>query len=365
MIACHASPASTQTHDAEPSTAASSAASSVAESANAPESVTPSAPSKPRRPNPGLFGELPDSQESYLVAERHTGFSADDAYLGYEVSRCDPCPTEFHFESPTKPALDFGYYYDPAHQDDAVEKRQNADVERQLKVLNVSKGYAHVLRGPFPFPDLVFATLTDRNDVRGTVSVLFGARVSGYAPVFPMRVELGPGPMFGTPMVPSEQARIAKLPPDERKKELHDWASQWLLGDPVLAYANVTHDGSEIGVVAMVSGVMWYETAGTARMSTKAFVGQVYNDTGMRFHRAAKFTQAAKLFEHAEGASPETSLFSYNLACAYAKAKDARAKDALGRAIQKGGDEIKTRARGDADFADVKTESWFKDLAGS
>jgi hypothetical protein len=316
-------------------------------------------PRTPLKANPTLFAELSSPNELYFGDERRMGFSEKDDYLGYEISRCDACRSEFHFTSPTQPALDFGYFNDMGNPNAPGAQQQNADVERKLRMLDVHEGNWRKLRGPFPYPDLVFATATDRNDVQGKVSLLFGAHVVGYAPVFPIRVEVGPSPMFGTPMMPSEQARVAALPPDERAKELRAWTNQWLLNDPGVAYANVTHDGSDVGVVAVATGSMWLEMGAVARMSAKAFAGQVYNDTAMRFHHESKFARAAELFEQAEAADPGASLFSYNLACAYARSKDVRARDALARAIQKDGEPIKSRARADKDFAEVSGEAWF------
>jgi len=354
---CGGAPATRQAQRVAPAPSSSTVATTIASA-----STSAAAPRAPLHANPKLFADLGDANQFYFGDTRHMGLSEDDGYLGYEVSSCDPCPTEFHFTSPTKPTLDFGYFYNPGTPRGPKEEKQNADVERKLQMLNVHKGNWRVLRGPFPYPDLTFATATDRNDIQGKVWLLFGARVVGYAPVFPIRVEVGPNPMFTTPMPPSEQARIAQLPRDERAKELRAWAAQWLLNDPGLAYANVTHDGREVGVVAVATGSLWLEMGGLARMSAKAFAGQVYNDTAMRFHRESKFTRAAELFEKAEAADAGAALFSYNLACAYAQAKDMRAKDALARAIQQDGETIKARARGDKDFADVSAEPWFTAL---
>ncbi len=341
---------------------ASAASSSAVVVTVASASASAAPPPVLQHANPRLFADLGDGNTFYFGDNRYMGFSEDDDYLGYEVSGCDPCPTEFHFTSPTKPVLDFGHYYNPGNPSGSAEKKQNADVERKLQMLKVHKGNWRALRGPFPYPDLVFATGADRNDFQGKVWLLFGARVVGYAPVFPMRVEIGPTEMFSTPMSSADQARLAHLPRDEREKELHARAAAWLLNAPGLAYANVTHDGSDIGAVAVATGTMWLEMGGVARMPVKAFASQVYNDTAMRFHRESKFAQAADLFEKAEAADPSASLFSYNLACAYARAKDARAKDALARAIQKDGETIKARARTDKDFADVSGEPWFAAL---
>jgi hypothetical protein len=334
--------------------------------ASAAAPAPPPVPEPSGSANPRVLAEIPATaaSRSDLFENRYMGFTADDAYLGYEVSRCDPCPTELHFVSPTKPPLDLSYYYDPGHYDAALEKKQNAEVRRRVDALGVAKKPQRTLRGPFPFPDLVFASKTARSDATGKVTVLFGARVDRYAPVFPMRVDLGPMPGFGTKMDPGEQARVAKLPPDERAKEIEQWNASWLLSEPLLTYANVTKDGSDVGIVAVATGTLWYETGGVARMGARAFAGRVYNDTAMRLHAAKKYAEAAALFEKAEIASPATSLFSYNLACARARLRDPRAKDALARAIAHGGEPIKTRARADADFAEVSAEPWFQSLVG-
>lgn len=313
--------------------------------------------------NPRLFAELPAPDDGYMVS-RPMGFSRDDEYLGWAISRCDPCPVDFHFDGRTKPALDFGYFYEPGNPNgEALAKKHDAEVERKLKELGVERpGPKRALRGPFPYPELIFATAVDRDDFKGTVALLFGAKVEGYAPVFPVRVTLGPHSMFGKPMPAAEQARVAKLPPAERSKELRDWATQWLLRDPDLGYVNVTRDGAELGVVAVTGGSMWEEHGAAVRTSTKAFAAQVYNGTAMRFYQSSKLAQAAALFEKAEAADADESLYPYNLACAYARLGDVRARGALARAIQRGGDKIKARARADADFAGVSKDAWFADL---
>ncbi len=69
---------------------------------------------------------------------------------------------------------------------------------------------------------------------------------------------------------------------------------------------------------------------------------------------------AARFFEKAEAAQPESSLFSYNLACAYARAANPSAEAALGRALKTGGATIKKRAASDADFTTVRDAAWFR-----
>lgn len=172
-------------------------------------------------------------------------------------------PNEFHFTSPTKPALDFSYHYDPEHDDGSQEaearaKKNDDMVERRLRELGVVHAKdGRTLRGPFPYPDLTFASKSTRDDATGKVAVWFGAHVDGEAPVYPIRVELGPHPMF-------------------------DKDEEFAMGDAELVYANVTRDGSEVGVVVVAGGTMWYEAADVARMPVATFVLRVYEETAAR-----------------------------------------------------------------------------------
>ena len=195
------------------------------------------------------FGVVP--ADLGMNEPRHVGFSKDDAWLGYEISTCDPCPQEFHFVSRSGKTLSFSYFYDPGSQyDEEREKRTNADVDRKLAELGVATAKdARELRGPFPYPDLHFATKTETDPKTGVSTVFFGA--DG---VFPMKIAVGPMPMF------------SQVPPEEKKD---------YLVEPMLVYANVTRDGSEIGIVVIARGTMWWEGGGVARMRTSDFVAAV------------------------------------------------------------------------------------------
>ena len=202
-------------------------------------------------PQPSLetFGVVP--ADLGLNEPRHVGFSKDDQWLGYEISTCDPCPEEFHFEARNGKPLSFSYYYDPGNQDDEKEKKTNAEVDAKLAQLDVAKAAAaRKLRGPFPYPDLHFATKTETDPKTGMTTLFFGANG-----VFPMRVTVEPMPMFSS--VPAKE-----------KSEY--------VADPMLVYANVTHDGSEIGIVVIARGPMWWETGGVAGMRTTDFVAAVH-----------------------------------------------------------------------------------------
>ena len=182
--------------------------------------------------------------------QRRMGYSKDDAWLGYEISTCDPCPSEFHFEAKGQKAIDLAYYYEPGDDDAAAGAKHDATVDAKLKELGVEKAIdGRKLRGPFPYPDLHFETKVESDIETGEATLRFGANG-----VFPMHVTVGPFPTF------------SKLPKEERE--------QYML-EPIVAYANVTHDGSEIGIVVVTAGPMWVEMAGVARMRTTDFVAAV------------------------------------------------------------------------------------------
>lgn len=210
--------------------------------------TTPSNPVVTQQPSLETFGVVPADLE--LNEPRHVGFSKDDQWLGYEISTCDPCPQEFHFEGRSGKPLSFSYYYDPGNHDDEKEKKTNAEVDAKLAQLDVAKAIdARKLRGPFPYPDLHFATKKETNPKTGETTVFFGANG-----VFPMKVTVGPMPMF------------SQVPANEKSE---------YVADPMLVYANVTRDGSEIGIVVIARGPMWWETGAVARMRTADFVAAV------------------------------------------------------------------------------------------
>ena len=213
----------------------------------------------------------------------YAGFSKDDRYLGYQISTCGTCPEEFHFVGPGVPKLSFRYFYDPTLDQDVREKREkahDAEVERKLAALGVQKiKDGRVLRGPFPYPDLTFAVKTSRNTANGKVTLHFGARVGAEAPVYPIRIDLGPHPMVRET---ERDPDWAKLTPSERAKRLEESGEAFSMDEPMLAYANVTKDGHEIGVVATARGSGFYEAGGVARMDVEKFVGEVRAGTKPR-----------------------------------------------------------------------------------
>ena len=225
------------------------------------------------------YASLPplESDGRILVSQRFVGFTKDDRYLGYEISVCDPCPPQFHFTGPGVPPLDLKYLWEPGQDDELAEgrrKKNDDEVDRRLKDLGVVHAEGgRTLRGPFPHPDLAFATTTTRDDETGKVTLLFGARIGDAPPVYPMRVVLGPHPMFEP--VPDVRRSLDKMTPAERAVELRKWHEQFQMYDPILAYANLTKNGKDIGIVVIAGGNGWHETGGVLRMPVARFIAAI------------------------------------------------------------------------------------------
>ncbi len=121
-------------------------------------------------------------------------------------------------------------------------------------------------------------------------------------------------------------------------------------------------DKSEIGMVATFFGGEFSDAFAMKRITANALASLIYNDTGfLRHHQKNEFAKSAALFEKAVAADPSAKTPAYNLACAWARLKDPRAKDALAYAIERDPG-AKKRATTDKDFDGVKTEAWFTTL---
>lgn len=243
--------------------------------------AAPVASSAPSQPWP--FSELPLRDDAMgMFGGRRGGFSSDDRYLGYEISTCDPCPSEFVFETPRGRPLTMSYYYAPAAHSLDDEAKHDAQVNKRLRELGVRPFLeSRALRGPFPYPDITFASKTERAP-DDSVTLFFGGHLPNEAPVYPMKITIAPHPMRAVIMKDKE---LLKLPPAEREKERTERLEGMTVSDPVLVYANVTKDGRDIGIVAISSGTFSYEAAATSRMQTSVFVQKVRDETKARATR--------------------------------------------------------------------------------
>lgn len=124
---------------------------------------------------------------------------------------------------------------------------------------------------------------------------------------------------------------------------------------------SLSPSGADIGVVASFFCAEWCNAFEVYRAHIGSFASLVYNDAGIKRHKKGDYARAAELFLEAANADPSGKLPAYNLACAWARLKDPRVKDALAVAIERDPD-VKKRAQSNEDFAAVKSESWFTDL---
>jgi hypothetical protein len=118
-------------------------------------------------------------------------------------------------------------------------------------------------------------------------------------------------------------------------------------------------DGAEIGVLAGWHGMEYAGDFVMLRGSADAFAARVYNATGLALHQRGDHASAREMFLKATFADSSFALAPYNLACAYAKLGDERARVALELAIARGGPAIAEHARADHDFDGVRSQSWF------
>lgn len=123
----------------------------------------------------------------------------------------------------------------------------------------------------------------------------------------------------------------------------------------------ISPDGRDLGMVATFFACEFCDSFALERVPLARLASSIYNDTGFRFHQKGDYARSAALFEKAAEADPTAKLPPYNLACALARRGDARAKDALAKAIERD-PSAKARAKKDEDFASVRSEPWFAEL---
>jgi hypothetical protein len=295
------------------------------------------------------------------------GFSADDAYLGYQGSTGDAAPPSYWFYSLRKPPLYFedfnGQMVVPETEESQERRRVAFDKVFQVKLKKLGADtYANSrkLRGPFPFADINFAYRIEPHEDLGSITVRMGGVVRGEEPVLPVALVLGPSPLVS-------QQPASKVPGQsnaEKRAARLEWIAQFMPGDPDELYANVTHDGSEIGFVAQASGNMWVSYSAQARRNTAELISGIYNDTALRHHKAGAFAKSAVYFAKASEIAPRSGLFKYNLACAQAQLLDPATEATLTSAIALGGPSVRGRVAGDHDFDKVRSEAWFVKLIG-
>ena len=187
------------------------------------------------------------------------------------------------------------------------------------------------LVGTWSSPDITLDVLRLQGDAKTGHFVRVGGGVAGESSVYPITL---------TTATPSPE-----LPPQFA----------------VMNGMAISPDGNEIGMVAHFLASANSDSFVVRRMTLGALASVIYNDTGFRHHQNGDFAGSAALFEKAVFADPDADLAAYNLACAWTRTGDTRAKEALAYAIVRD-PRVKTRAQKDADFARVRAEDWFTPL---
>lgn len=263
------------------------------------------------------------------------GFTTDGSEYGYcgNFGGRDPqmtkCETVLRDGSSKKRDSEKGDFYSAAAMKELSAWRTSAG----LTHLSFKNGFelwmAKPLTGEWDFSDVTIGVNTIAGDGTTTSAVVkLGGSVDGEPAVYPVVLQakpIGPGATFHTAWV-----NDLSLPPD----------------------------GTEIGAIGGFLCAEWCDDFVLYRKGTGAFASLVYNDTGFRHHQKGEYARAAELFLRATFADPTAKLPPYNLACAWARLGDARAKDALAVAIERD-PTARKRATTDADFAGVKTADWF------
>ena len=191
---------------------------------------------------------------------------------------------------------------------------------------------ARPVTGSWPFSDITVSVNPVPGDGANTNAVLrVGGAVNGEPPVYPVTL------------------RAKNNPPHHTV-----WTNDLALSP----------DGSELGVVGGFFCMEWCNDFVVYRARVGAFASLVYNETGLRHHQKGDYARAAELFLAATWDDEHAKLPPYNLACAWARLGDPRAKDALWLAIQRD-PSAKSRAVKDDDFAKVRSEAWFHSLTES
>ena len=276
----------------------------------------------------------------------HAGFTPDGEEFGYCSHgmswRCELVGRDGKRRSETSAATSDSPAEDPAKAR-TLETWMGAHLPA-LAVGNCTVTPAR-LAGTWDYPDITLHVSTvggivDGDRVRSQPFVRIGGSVGGAGAVFPV-TESAPHIPLSAPAAGEIAYHVA---------ELNELA--------------LSPDGKELGWVVHSYCGEWCDDFRVVRTTTAHFAALVYNDTGYAAYRGGDLAKAADLFARAAYVDRLAELPAYNLACAYARLGDARARPALETAIARGGARVRERARKDADLAGVRTADWFERLTG-
>ncbi len=290
-----------------------------------------------------VFRDVPCVSPRYDA--HYGGYSKDGAWFAHCAVDGDTAPHTCVFENTRtgeRKNLASVITYDTAPHVDEIDRFRAAK-----GFTTTTEEESRKLVVPWPYPDMRFAVEGGSQPPKAPV-VKVGARIGDEAPVYPIVVNM---PAF---RAPPRSADATETP--------EQWALEFSWHSADAGVVSLSPDGKELGVIVFETGTMWAEATEARRMKLSTFATRVYNETGLAMHASGKHAGAAELFAKALEIEPTSSLFAYNVACAYAKADDARAEAALAVAIKLGGGGIRSRAANDDDFAGVRAAPWFRAL---
>lgn len=259
------------------------------------------------------------------------GFSADGEYFGYCAAleaRSEPrtsCALLTKRGDQLALSSDVDDFFDAA-----AKKKLDAWVKEHALPLqpaaSMGKPSARALTGNWAFARDLTLVLDEHAQGKHGAAVRLGGRVGTEPPVYPVLVD---HPLPGSPHHRSWVEALA-LSPDAR----------------------------ELGLVAGFFCMEWCNDFEVRRWPVVRLAARIFNDTAVRHHSAKDYAGSAALFFKATQADPSFPLAAYNLACAYARLRDAKAQSALERAVALD-PSARARAMKDPDFDAVRTEPWF------
>lgn len=325
-----ASAPNVQTPDAAPSTGDSSIAS---------DDVPPFARVPPLAPGPIAVKGYPHNIRNGMndIAQ-HAGFSSDSSVYawcqtggGRPMTRCEIIARD----GTTKKMEAVEGETDPSGRPLASEVAKKKEIDRFLAADKIPEivskdamtAIPPAVSGTWSFTDITIDVARIAASGPSSAHVKVGGAVGGEAPVHPIVLR-----STAVPAAPPHFAALNSLA--------------------------VAPDGSDIGMLGHFFACEYCDTFVAKRMPVRAFASLVYNETGYRHHQKKDFTRAAEQFLKAVNADPAAKLPPYNLACAWARLGDPRAKDALAYAVQID-PTARSRARTDHDFDTVRGEPWF------
>jgi hypothetical protein len=170
--------------------------------------------------------------------------------------------------------------------------------------------------------------------------------------------------------VPEGKKRLefgAELDTGERAADLVWMDFDPEFGDDVRIFPEViavSSRGDRIAVVGHAHDAKRHEFK-TTLLHSDDFAARAYAKVGFDHLAEDRFEQAVSAFERAAAAHPNSWEAAYNLACARARHGQGNVRRPLTRAIDLGGEKVRTKAQRDAALAGVKRTDWFKAMVAT